>query len=225
MRKLGLATTAAVLASPLMALPAMAGTCPTASISTYTSSFSCTVGTLTFSNFSFGFTGNVTGGEISPTTAIPGEFGLILSYSAAANPTQTTADVSWDFDVSGTGISDALAILNANVTPPGTATLGEQFYNSSDQLVGTINLSAPSNLSGSVTFTPPVNALFVDKDQQDLANLTGTATSSSITDVFSLTQTPIPGSLPLFGSGLAGVWMWSRKKRKAKAKAIGPVAA
>jgi len=225
MRKLGLATTAAVLASPLMALPAMASPCATGSTSTYSATgFSCTVGALTFSNFTFGPTGGVTLGTVSPTTAIPGEFGLVLSYSASATPTNGgVADVSWNFDVSGLGISDALAILNGNVTPPGTATLQELFYNSSNTQIGVINLSAPNNLSGSVTFNPAVNALFVDKDQQDLANLTGQATSSSITDVFSLTTTPIPASLPLFASGFAGVWLWSRKKRNAKA--LGPAAA
>ena len=38
-------------------------------------------------------------------------------------------------------------------------------------------------------------------------------------------QTPLPGALPLFATGLLGLWALRRKRKAAPAKSLDPVAA
>lgn len=54
--------------------------------------------------------------------------------------------------------------------------------------------------------------------EQFVINSNGIGTGNATID---LTSTPIPGTLPLFASGLAGFWAWTRKRR-ASAKQFAP---
>lgn len=211
MRKLGLATSAAVIATPLMALPAFAAACVSAPVSTYEAAgFSCSVDGVTFSDISVSTVGSVTLGNFTPFINSTGtEFGLSLNYSANANYTSPTADVAWQYNVSGNLLEDTYMAFTGTTTNGGTANMSETLSNGV-----TLSLNSPG--STSTTFAP-IGSLSVIKDQDDFADSEGATSSSSLlTNAFSLTATPAPAALPMFATGLAGFWAWGRKKRKAK---------
>lgn len=207
MRKLWLGTVAAVMASPLLALPAAAAPCVTASVGSYTASgFSCSVDGVTFSNITV--TPTTSGGGVVTLTSFQpysfgGEFGLTLIYSATAG-SNGVADVAWTYDVAGNLLNDAFVQLVGNTTGTGTQTVDEQLSN------GT-NLALNSAGQTTATFTP-IGSLFAIKDQNNFGNGDGTANASALTNAFSLT-TPLPGALPLFATGLLGFWGVRKRRR------------
>ena len=197
------------MAIPLMAMPAMASMCVTDTVANYEAlgSGGCTLDGLTFFNISVSTLGDVTLGNFTPVTPAPGEYGLSLNYTADAAP-GVDADVIWTYDVSGNLISDAYATFTGVVTGTGTATLGETLSPG-----GSIELSAPGTV-GTLTITPPASQVFVSKDQQDYSGTAGTSGTSDVVNAFSLTTTPIPGTLPLFATGVLGLWGLRRKRSK-----------
>lgn len=209
MRKLLLGTVAAaaVCASPLFALPAEASACVTGSVSSYEATgFSCSVNGVTFSNISV--TPTTSGGGVVTLTSFQpftngNEFGLTLIYSATAG-SSGVADVAWTYDVSGNLLEDAYVSLVGNTTGAGTQTVDEQLGNG-------VNLSLNSAGSTTATFSP-IASLTVIKDQNNFGNGDGTANASALTNAFSLT-TPLPGALPLFASGLLGLWGVRKRRR------------
>ena len=216
MRKLYVGATAALLATPLMALPAWAGTCASTSASVYTASgFSCSVDGLTFSDITINTTGSVTLGNITPfdqTIADVVEVGLTLNYSAlAGNNNPGSADVSWSFDVTGSNISDAYVELTGTTSGSGTIGVTENLTNTSTGQVTTLTLTGAGSTTG--TFLPATE-IFAAKDQGNVAG-TGYADSSLLTDAFSV-STPIPGALPLFAGGLVVLWALRRRPTKGR---------
>jgi hypothetical protein len=215
MRRLGLATAAALMTTPLLGLPAWAATCVTGSVASYVAldGTGCSVGGVTFSNIAVSFTttgaGTVTLGNFTPFQAIVNgvlESGLSLNYDANAASAGSAADVAWTYNVSGSLLGDAFLSFNGNTTGTGQATISEILSNGI-----TLSLNAP----GSTTAVfAGIGSLFASKDQADHAN-TGTASTSIMTNAFSL-ATPIPGTLPLLATGFAGLWAL-RRKRKAQA--------
>jgi hypothetical protein len=219
MRKLALLSAAAVI-TPLTALPALAGTCTTGTVASYEAAgFSCSVDGVTFSDITVNTIGLVTLGNFSPfVNSTNTEFGLTLNYSANANFTNPTADVSWTYNVSGNLLEDAYMAFAGTTTNGGVANLSETL----SPIGVTLALNAPG--STSTTFSP-VGSLSVLKDQDDFADTEGATSSTSLmTNAFSLTATPVPAALPLFGTGLVGMWAWGRK-RKPASKAIGQATA
>jgi len=203
MRKLWLGTVAAVMASPLLALPAAAAPCVTASVSVYEGAgFSCSVNGVTFSNISVSTLGNVTLGNFTPFTQ-GGEFGLTLNYLAVAG-SSSNADVAWSYNVAGSFLDDVFMAFTGTTTGTGTASLSETLSNGV-----TLSLNSPG--STSTTFAPTAS-LGVIKDQADIAGPEGTSQTSLLTNAFSLT-TPLPGALPLFATGLLGFWGVRRRRR------------
>jgi hypothetical protein len=212
MRRELLATAAALVATPLMALPVWASACVTASVATYEAGgFSCTVdgGAITFSDIVVVTTGLVTLTDFAPFVNSTGtEYGLTLFYTANANFTNPTADVGWQYNVSGNLLEDAYMAFVGTTTNGGIANLAETL----SPISVTLSLAAPG--STSTTFAP-VGSLSVLKDQDDFADSEGaTSSTSAVTNAFSLTSTPIPGTLPLLATGLAGLFGFRRKQRK-----------
>jgi hypothetical protein len=212
MRKLSLV--AAVAVTPFMGLPAWASTCVLGSVATYEAvGFTCSVGGVTFSNISVstitGGSGTVNLGNFTPFT-IGGESGLSLNYDAETGSTPgSIADVAWTYNVAGNLLDDAFAEVAGNVTGTGSIVLSEILSNGVS-----LSLSGP----GSTTATfAPISTLFVIKDQNDFAGTAGSATTSILTNAFSVTTTPIPGALPLFATGLFGLWGLRRKRKSAAA--------
>ncbi len=219
--KLTLATAGAALTLPLFALPAAAATCAIGD----TANVTCTYASVNYMGLSFtnisvtllaSGTGSVILGSLSEVTPLPGEYGLELTYTAntGSNP-NSSADVSLTYNVSGSQLDDAYASFTGNTTLQGTATLSETLSNGV-----TIALNGPG--ATTVTFAP-ISTLGVIKDQNDFSGTEGSASTSVLENAFSLTTTPIPGTLPLMATGLVGLW-GLRRKQKAKAAKKGPLA-
>jgi hypothetical protein len=211
MRKQLLASAAALITTPFMALAASASPCVSESVSVYEApGFSCTVDGVTFSSISVNTIGLVTLGNFTPViNSTSTEFGLELNYAANTNGFNTAADVAWSYDVSGNLLDDAVAVFSGTTTGTGTSTLSETLSNNV-----TLALNSPG--STSVTFSP-IASLQVIKDQNDFSGTSGSAESSILENEFSLTSTPIPAALPLFATGLVGLWgMGKRKSKKSK---------
>jgi len=215
MRKVWLATTAATAALIPAALPAPASAataCVAGSTSSYVAlgSGGCTVGPLTFYDFSVATLGNATlnSPNVTVSTSIPGEFGLSLNFSTII-PSENT-DVNWGFDVSGASITDAYVSVTGGGSNGGLVSLSEGLQNSGGSTFETINLSGTGSISTTVIFSSEPTVI-VSKDQTDFAN-GGTASSSVLTDDFSV-ATPIPGTLALFASGLVGLFGLRRKRK------------
>src|SRR3954470_6232787 len=140
---------------------AWAAPCVTASVTAYTASgFSCTVDGLTFSNIAVDPTtsggGTVTLGNITPFTS-GNEFGLTLNYTALATNPDSSADIAWTYNVSGSSISGAFVALSGNTTGDGNVEVDETLSNG-------VNLSLLAPGSTTATFAP-VSSLAVLKDQ------------------------------------------------------------
>jgi hypothetical protein len=109
---------AALIITPLMGLPAWGAACLSAPVATYTTAgFSCNVDGFTFSNIVVNTTvsngGSVVLGNFTPVNPLPGEFGLLLNYTALAAAANATADVTWSYNVVGDAfIDDAFLALS-----------------------------------------------------------------------------------------------------------------
>jgi hypothetical protein len=192
---LGVATV--LTAIPLMGSSAWAAPCVSDTVGAYTvAGFSCNVDGFTFSNIAVHTTvsngGSVTLGNFTPVNPLPGEFGLLLNYTALAPAANSTADVTWSYNVAGVPfIGDAFLALAGNTTGTGVARVGETLSNG-------VVLSLNSPGSTSATFAP-VSSLFVMKDQIDFVGADGgTSTTSALTNAFS-----VPA--PIVGAGVPGL--------------------
>jgi len=208
-----LGVAAALMTTPLVGLPAWGAPCVSAPVAVYTAAgFSCNVDGVTFSNIAVNTTvsngGSVTLGNFTPVNPLPNEFGLLLNYTALAPAANSTADVSWSYNVTGTFINDAFLALAGNTTGSGQAQVSEVLSNGI-----TLSLNAP----GSTTATfAPVSSLFVMKDQIDFVGPGGgTSTSSALTNAFSLVPAPIVGAgLPGLVAACGGLLALSRRHRR-----------
>src|SRR4051794_10280779 len=116
MRRTILATAATLISTALMGSSSWGAACVSAPVATYTAGgFTCSVDSVTFSNFAVNVTtsggGSVTLGNFSPFSAIVNgtlESGLSLNYTALAPVAGATADIAWQYNVTG-----AIPIIDA----------------------------------------------------------------------------------------------------------------
>lgn len=211
---------AAVAITPLMGSAAWASSCVIGSVASYEAlgATGCSVDGVTFSNFSingmvFGSGASVVFGDLTPFEAIINgttEAGLVLTYAAnTGTAAGNVADVAWTYNVAGNLLTDAYAALAGNITGTGVISLSEILSNGV-----TLSLGGPGTTSANFA---PISSLFVMKDQGDSAGTNGSATTSILTNAYSLNTTPIPGALPLFATGLFGLWGLRRKQKSAAA--------
>jgi hypothetical protein len=214
---------AALIATPLMGLPAWASACVPGTVGDYTTAgFSCSVGPVTFSNIAVTVTTVGTGSVAFPSPSPPNfaftifnngtDFGLNLNYSASAPNPGDRADISWTYNVTSTSpLSDALAALSGTATGTGTIALSETFIPN----VGNIQIG-PNQIGGSqiISLSPQLTSLSILKDQADHANV-GTAQTSIMTNAFSVVPAPVVGAgLPGLAAACGGLIGLARRRRR-----------
>jgi hypothetical protein len=216
--------------------PASAAACAAGAYSTYNpqnpgvgGSITCTIDNLSFSNFSF--TGTAGGGANVPTAAsiniipitTPGNEGFTFNpgFIEANGASQ---DVEVNFEVTalnGAKITDLGIGFNGVASGTGSATSFSEQYCTGG--FGTCNnifavTNPPPVLSQEINI-PATSTLFVVKDVGATAGTGGSASISAFANTFSQTEVPIPGALPLFATGLVGLWGLRRKRSKQSAAA------
>jgi hypothetical protein len=220
MRKVWLAAPAALITTFVIGSPAYADTCSGAAsgfatiqdngstVSSPSVASSCTVGGLTFSDITINLVGSISGLQLTPVITST-ETGIALSFS----DTGTSADINLTYDVAGSNITDALASVTGSASGGGVVSIGESLSDPNTlQQFASLSCSSTTGSCSTTTTFSPVSSLFADKDQADIPG-DGLAESSSIIDAFSV-ATPIPGALPLFASGIVGIWMCTRRRKR-----------
>jgi hypothetical protein len=221
---------AALIATPLMGLPAWADTCANTNLfpptmpaltlganspllfNTMSSGLqgSCSFDGLTFSAMSIQLNSGSLGAAPSITFGTIGnEIGMTLGYNAGGG-----TDFLWKFTVTandGLLIDDAFASLSGN--PP--ATLGETIDSNPTPpglpvQLASFNLSLPGTASGGATFAP-TSSIVAMKDQ--LTSDGGAA--SGLFNGFSLVPGPVVGAgLPGLVTACVGLIGFARRRRR-----------
>jgi hypothetical protein len=190
-----------LITGPLLGLSlggssALAAACTIAPVSTYTATgFSCSVGPVTFSNIavtdrSTG-TGSTALGDFTPFS-LDNEHGLNLTYSATTGLGAGTTDVAWTYKVSAApDLVDAFASLTGTTTGAGSIGLGETLSNGK-------TLTLAGSGATMATFTP-IAMLAVSKDQSNFAATGSSASTSIMTNAFSVVPEPSTWAMMLLG--------------------------
>lgn len=205
------ALAAALIATSFLGAPdtAAAAPCGTTTLNNWLGSgFSCTVGNLTFSGFNYspdGFNGT-NGLSNAPASSV------------GVGPTFLTAGPGIGFNAfwNNTGTTSGDVEITFTVTAPANSPITD-FHLLLDGVVGSVldvaslsngvTLSSSDNLEHAVTFAAVTSLLVID----DIGVNPG-GSISSVEKAFS--QVPLPAALPLFASGLVGLGLLGRRKRK-----------
>jgi len=182
-----------------------AGACSSATLATYdTAGFSCTIGSLLFSNFSY--VSSESGGGIAPTDAgvmvmplvIGGESGLQFSGAYLASSNQTADGViNYTVTCQGCKLQDWLLSMVAGATGTGSASVVE--VAGGGQSLFTFTGGGTNIFSDGGPFIPASSATVTTKD---IGVSGGTAGAAHLSVVDNLWSTPEPASLALLGTAL-----------------------
>ena len=196
---------AALIASPMAAVSAQAAACAPGSVATYTApGFTCTIDGLLFSNIVVGTTttggGILSLGNFTPFSA-GNENGLSLNFTSIADSGLgvSSTDIAWTYNVTalpGFSIVDAFLALAGQTSGTGRIGVSEVLSNG----VTLVLDKAGTTLANFAA----IASLGVLKDQFTFSGTSGFATTSILTNAFSVSAVPIPGALLLLGSALAG---------------------
>ena len=149
--------------------------------------------------------------DFAPVNPVAGEFGLRLDHTASA-PAFGTASVQWTYSVAGVpNIGDAFFAFDGSAQ--GTAQTGAMITLSN--ISGPPLELTPGTPSTEIAFT--LTSSINGNATQFNNGVQGTVTGRSLTQAFSGATPPaipLPATLPLFATGLAGLGLlgWRRKK-------------
>jgi len=195
---------------------AFAAPCTDSTLAVYDATgFSCTIGDISFSNFSYTPSGSITipAGSVAVTPeTVGGETGFQFNAPWAVNPGDNT-DSFIDFTATcdGCAIDDlVLEEGGASAGPGGLVNIAEN----SSVLTGSLTVGANSSttiLSDMATF-PPVGSVTVSKDIAVIGGTSGLGSQvSSVTNLFSTSTVPEP-SLTILCAGLLGLLPIARRR-------------
>jgi len=181
-------------------------------------------------------------GFVNFTSATP--FGVFTfnDVSASGRPTTPLPDIlgSTSLNIASAGPGT----LRVYVTSQGNTDVGNSWFSAFTSTALPTGWTVTEQ-----TFLDPNNGLFTTPIQLGSAffNTIGTSVASfvapsgsnySVTHLYTIVasgaglalstinlQTPIPGALPLFATGLVGLWALRRKRKTAPAKSLDPVVA
>jgi|ERR1035441_2183472 hypothetical protein len=204
-----------------LCLAVQAGPCTTAALSVYDAgSFTCNIGALDFSNFSYHPTGINTPSdlnvEVDPITGVESGFEFFAGWSAGAGNVQDSA-IKYTVTCDGCSITDLVLSME------GAGASGDSFLNIAETSGGVepgllIGQSTSTSIVSETEIIPPVGTLNLTKDILLNGGTTGFGAGvSQVNNFFSTTQTtmtPEP-SLLLLSAGLLGLLPVARKMRRA----------
>jgi PEP-CTERM motif-containing protein len=206
----------------VLAIPSAgwAGACANATEATYdTAGFSCSLGPLLFSNFSYA--SSASGGGIAPPDSginvlpvtLGGESGFQFSGAFLAGPNQTSDGViGYTVTCVGCSLTDWQLKIVAGATGTGSASVVEVASNG--QSLFTFTGGGINILSDGGPFIPSSTATVVTKDIGASGGTDGAGHVSVVDNLWSTSAVPEPGTLALLGTGLVGVTTLLRRKIK-----------
>jgi hypothetical protein len=190
---------------------------------------SCTIAGETFNTFTYSDSAS-SGAVPVPASALtyttidegPSAIGFLFGIALTAGP-DTTNDVGIGYTVLGSDITDAQVTMAGLAVGSGsTASIAETVCPGSPIATCLASLAlntyvfpapGPTKTSDNITFAP-VSTLGVLKDVNVLGGTGGFASISLFSDTVSLGAVPEPGFYGVLAGGLAGVFLFAKRRKK-----------